>query len=208
MIGRLDAEGLGRAIVRLHTEPEKVSVLPTEAGFDMQKQKGASQNELVGYVLPLKPDDTQHLMVFANGKMMVIEPALKNVSDDMKGVRVDGHRKRFSSNSLPIEYHVDPLDKIISGFGTLGDGTTVTHSNDNPQSAEQFDGFIDQAITVASARKAEKEQAVRNTTRSFVDKFDAFFKREEPGSKPPLGPTESPGNHPPTQEPPQPPQQS
>lgn len=189
MIGRLDAEGLGRAIMTSHRDSEKTAVRQTDTGFDIERQGGEKRDELVGYELPLKGDDSQHLILFKDGTMLVLEPSGTYIEDYYK--------EMHSANPNPIVYYEQTLPQVIDKYKSPIGGSKVVSANDRETSAEQFNSYFDQALQVASTRKAEREQAHRSTMSSFVDKFGAFFRRGE-GT-----PSVQPPNEPPSLQPPQ-----
>lgn len=197
MVDRLDSENLGRGIVISHKESDRTAVNQTDTGFFVEQQPGEKRDELVGYSLPLKDDDTQHLVVFKDGTMLVTEPSRM----DEKSV-VECYKRTKAANSLPnIFDSTHTLSYIIDGYKSYSAYLKTVTSNDQGASAEQFDTYFDQALQVATARKAEREQAQRTTMSSFVDKFDAFFKRDNDTPS-----TQSATELPPSSEPPQSPQ--
>lgn len=205
LIGRLDAEQLGRAIVITKKEDSRTVVRRThEEGTDfaIETQPGQKQSELCGYILALNNDNTEHLMVFTNGVMLTTKAATPSpeAASGVEESYKEQYETQFSPSASPflppsyISHRSSSVTDIIDDFKRFGENSKlkVTHENTSLGDQELFNTYFDQAFSVATELKAERDKARRSTMKSFVEKFDAFLNPKPPSHEPPSGPPTPP----------------
>lgn len=171
IIDHLNYEQLGRAIVSTGTDPKKIRVSQMDdGGLEVEEQPSQQRESVVGYSLPLKDDDTQHLLLFKNGVMVICESATDS------GETLALYKNRFSSNESPIVGYGSGKKAIAGTVKWFVQGnlyhSKVTHVNSDPSKAVEMEGFFDQAIDLAVRKKALREEAQLGSMRSFLGKIE------------------------------------
>ena len=197
LIGRLDEEQLGRAIVLRHQGPEKTVARQTDAGIGIEKESPPEERDLCGYSLAMNEDDSRHLVIFRDGTILAVQPQTPS------GIPIYKNNLSSTDNALRLPLVIKTTSEVIQRMkeGIFNNtALNVTHINTNPKDAPQFDGFFDQAISICSKRKTERDQARRTTMQGFVTKFDNFLNPRGPENPPP---GQLPPESPPPKTPPQ-----
>jgi hypothetical protein len=142
--------------------------------------------EKVGYVLPLKKDNTQHLMITGVGDILIMEPT------PFKGrgkLSIEEYKKAFSPNEfdynigLPeLESDIQPASMVIQHLRNV---VNVKNINNTPEQLGVFTKSFKKALSTAFELKAEKEYAKNKTVASFITIFEESFKDLSKSEEPP-----------------------
>jgi len=189
-IEQLKEDRLGRAIV---IRKQAVAPAPGPDQSDMAKLAEAihpperhTEDETIGYSLPANRDNTSHLVFFTDGEIIVT-----NVSNPLHN---DQYRVMLAPNDEPL----------FTGHQTVGEVKDhlrqvwkVSLDNKTPESAEQMQGVVDQATTIAGELKVQRDATRRASNRYLLGKIDTniFRRGQEPpqhGAPPPDAPPAPP----------------
>jgi hypothetical protein len=152
----------------------------------------------VGYVLPLKTDNTKHLALFKDGSIFIIKPedqfpiydpdeegqgageANADASDNSEEDELDlasGYRTMFSPSDHPYtfgfstsEYTMDQAVSLV--IGNVRGNSKVILENKTYQSIPKLKEAFGQVMSVAREAKKERETAGRDSVRNLVDMLD------------------------------------
>lgn len=169
-IDRLNDEQLGRAIV-------------------LKPIGQQSEAQLVGYILSVDQNQSEHVILFKTGDILVTK-AENPIPGDSTPVR-DIYIAKTSPSEEAIEFHAttrsSQIIQLLIGTNLLM--AQVTLRNDSFANLPQILEKVDQAIKVASEVKANRDKAKRDSAESVINKLDQLF-------KPPQNP-QSPTDQPP-----------
>ena len=187
-VDKLDREQLGRAIAISDSGPQGSRVTHGMSGeVEVHQLPDNATETVIGYALPLEPDDTKHLIVFKDGQMVVTEPwsnAHLPVSDQMK----EKYQHNFGANPTPYAESRRSWKSVPGAVHSLKKyginyAARVTDANTASDKTEFFDQMFDRSIDIASQRKQEREQVRRQTMKSFMSKLDqTIFKGPDEAS--------------------------
>lgn len=207
-VGKLAAIGIGRELVLIDRGSSKVALTQTDRGFDLEQQSDPGRRELLGYALPLTPDDQAHLLLMTDGTMLRVEPELSYDPSIAERQRTE-YKHLLRCNVLPMDLQHEVSQNICSIAQLVqtlraGNGLQrmrITHIGD--ESAEEFRGFFAQATSVAveakRRRDAEKAKGMEIGI-AGIDGLLAALEEPSPSSEPPQPPqAEPPTGQPPLQ---------
>lgn len=197
-IDRLDQEQLGRALAIRDTDPASARVTHQTSGdIELHELPAEERETIIGYALPLKDDDTKHLLSFKDGQMCVTEPYSDENIPASERI-VSNYKNNFRANAAPLTRSRKEWGSVPGAVNSLRSHginlqARVTDTNDSPDKVDYFNEVFDAAIDVATRRKTEKDQVRRQTMNNFMTRLDQklFPKPDQP---PP-----SPGGEGPTQ---------
>lgn len=154
---RLKQEGVGRSIV-----------------MDRANEVGKTVRRDVGYILPLKPDQSRHLVIFVNGGICITEPS------DPKEKAVYKAKMQPNNRSLSVNLDVSMEDLIRLWM----DGSTFLKSkvivaNENEESVPVINKAIQDAILLAfelrDQRREAHQSSISQTAAELVRVLDITF---------------------------------
>ncbi len=190
LIGQLDSEQLGRAIVITKKGKETTSVRQADRGVDIETTPAPQETELVGYALPMGKG---HLVLMTDGTMLKTETRQgPNLQTTAHKNEVDSNRynETFAINAEPLDLtHIGNANSIINELKVTYNelGVSVIHDSRDPGNEAQFGTFLDEAIRVGHETKTKRDAAKRAGMLTAVDKLDAFLH-----PKPPTVPPQTP----------------
>lgn len=159
---KLKSEQLGRAIVFPNT-PEEVA-------------RGENKGRLMGYILPTRYDQLEHVLLFRNGLLLVTNTDI--------GIYGGVYREKFSPSEKPFDIHskesIEELAKELTD-GLPHYGCRVTLSSTQPPQMPQILEKVDQATLIAIETKTTRENIAE-----IIKKLDSIF--EPPQELPPQAP--------------------
>lgn len=125
--------------------------------------------ELIGYILPVNPNQTRHLMIFKDGTMLVTEP--RSSTNEVAYIG------NFSPNEAPMTFgRTWTLPQVIMILSDASPwGSRTLWRNDNPSDVAQIDTAREQAIQVAQVLKEQRIRAKEETSRRLVDNLKNFL---------------------------------
>lgn len=190
LIGRLDEEQFGRALIVTKQGPERVAVTQTDTGFSAEAQKTPVDRSLIGYVLPLSSDNSSHLVLMIDGTMLKIDPAFSGASR---------YKERFSPNNEPIDasnisFSIFSSLTAINYLSAHGGDLELRISEKSTDDPEPFVGYLDQAVSVAQGLKEKREAATQRGMALAINKLTTLFNSPsvESPQPPPAPPDQRP----------------
>ncbi len=132
---------------------------------------GSSQNELIGYILPLNDDNTRHIVLLRNGMMVVCEPRF-DVGDGLNHYKTDHapndmdnlYSKSVFSDEGVFEQYLgrDPYSKVVL-------------RGDKPENSEQIQQALDTALEIARKQKEIRDQTLSSNAKDAIRKINDLF---------------------------------
>jgi hypothetical protein len=156
-ITALHAEHLGRAVLPAVTTPQG---------------RWDETVELIGYVLPLDADNTQHLHLFVTGDMFVSEPA-----SNTAGIGLREYQDQYTPSLVPVRVDVSrdapagDVSRYIENLRLTREGANVRVIYVNSEAADVSDleSAVRTAIGTARRRRADRESARKRTMSALVE---------------------------------------
>ena len=187
LVDELRFQQLGKPIVYLATPPlqhlqqQAVSSLEKLAGIPQTDSKGIQvhNEELIGYILPVNPEQSRHLVIFKDGTMLVIEP--RNT------ININIYKNYFYPSEAPFQKdRITSIPQIVSNLSSIANpfDCHVLYRNDNPADEAQIDAAREQAVQVAFQLKEQRDRTKKATTRRLIDSFQAFLFPPKPTEGP------------------------
>lgn len=125
-----------------------------ELGVELIEEKEEGEVS-VGYVLPLSQDNNQHLVVFSNGAMLVIEPF------DTKESTVTSYQECFSPDTRDPLVKKEYDESFEEALSTKDYYSKVVQKNNTHNDKIQFTRYIFEALTTAQEMKLARERQAR-----------------------------------------------
>lgn len=169
---RLASEQLGRAII-FPNSPEETA-------------RGENRGRLVGYILPTRHDQREHVLLFRNGLVLVSE------LDRDSSIDYDKYKRNFAPSERPFDtakanMSIETLEKALTlGIDALNTpshhwGCRITLRSSQPTQMPQILEKVDQATLIAIETRTTRENV-----KEIIKKLDSIF--EPPQELPPQAP--------------------
>lgn len=192
LIGQLDSEQLGRAIVTTKRGTESVSVRQTDTGMDVQQHAAPQETEYIGYSLPMQEG---HLVLLIDGTMLRTRAFQNpNSSEEIKEIYRNNYNKYFGENSFPFNIEMSSPAAFRSNLYIGRFDTSVTDNSLTTEDPDAFADYLDEAISIGRERKQQRDASRRAGMRTVIEKLGSFLnpKPENPHHIPPPEPPQAP----------------
>lgn len=160
MLRILETSGVGRAIHFMPNEGHSRTTITKWyhdriSPIGMYEGEGETpqeiKTELIGYILPCSDDYKQHLIIFKNGTMIVIQNSLEN--------RVHAYYNIVGPNNQPLvnEFRYDTYEGYIQSLIEFVPFAEIIASNFYPPSKEILDNAFKKAQEIGRKHAQENE---------------------------------------------------
>jgi len=135
-------------------------------------------NQLVGYILPLNTNQTEHLVLFVNGRIIKTRP-INEMAEWL-------YREKLSPSEEPYaELGQSSVGNVIGLLSTVHNNyfqALRTAINEDPNQVPEIEEAIKQALSIAKALKDQRQKAKADSLTFLFGEIDNLLRpQDKPG---------------------------